>query len=547
MTRARMPAMADAPPIKGYRLIRPLGAGGMGSVYVVEKVATHQQYAVKFLREDHLDNERSVTRFSREIQALRAIRHPHVVSVFDWAAPEPGTVGKPYVVMELLDGEGLDRLLRRRRSLAPALAVSILLQVLDGLKAVHELGIVHRDLGPSNIFLTPQPGGKYLAKVLDFGLARPPESSEEAQANVTQRGTLLGKPAYIAPEMFHHRPAEASADLYACGIILFRMLAGRLPYRETQAEMLWAERYAERERPVERPSIRSFVPLIPDKLEICIAKAVRLNPEERYATADDMQADLLDIEDSVLRKDPAGAMLPLAGSEGPPQPSASGPGAVETPTAGHVPRRRWSWLAVLGIVVGAAAPLAIVLFLATGSDEESRPATKVAVNERPAADGTEDGGRVIPTPEGGGADVLVKQIEIAVPPLTPDAGPTDPPPAMDGGDGTDGADADGADFGDVATVHFSFDQIPRGSRVLVGGNEIDPAVGIDLPRSRVPIGIVITAPRAGLLPYRANFAPNQDRSFRPHFRVAGQGEEDAATIIHGQQGTTFVLDLEEPR
>jgi hypothetical protein len=118
---------------------------------------------------------------------------------------------------------------------------------------------------------------------------------------------------------------------------------------------------------------------------------------------------------------------------------------------------------------------------------------------------------------------------------------------MDGGDGTDEAGTDGADFGDVAVVHFSFDEIPRGSRVLVGGKEIDPAVGIDLPRSRVPIGIVITAPRAGLLPYRANFAPNRARSFRPRFRVAGQGEEDAATIIHGQQGTTFVLDLEEPR
>jgi serine/threonine-protein kinase len=245
--------------LRGYVLERPLGKGGMGVVWVARKLSTHQEFAVKFLKEEFLEDTTYLARFEREVAALRAIRHPNVVNVFEWSMPKGDPEAKPYVVMELLGGEGLDRLIRRQRILRPQLAVSIMLQVLDGLAAAHNIGVIHRDLGPSNVQLIPQPGGGYLVKVLDFGLARPKVQGEE-EAQVTQMGTLMGKPGYVAPEMFLMQPADARADIFACGMMLYRMLSGRLPFRETQAQMLWAERYAEKNHDREYPSVREYAP-----------------------------------------------------------------------------------------------------------------------------------------------------------------------------------------------------------------------------------------------------------------------------------------------
>jgi tRNA A-37 threonylcarbamoyl transferase component Bud32 len=550
VTSPVVPDPADMPRIKGYRVIRPLGAGGMGSVYVAEKLSTHQTYALKLLREDHLDNERSVARFSREIAALRAIRHPHVVSVFDWSVPEPGSLEKPFVVMELLEGEGLDQLLRRRRALPPALAVSIMVQVLDGLSAVHALEIVHRDLGPSNIFLVPQSAGRCLAKVLDFGLARPRESSDEALANVTQQGTVIGKPAYVAPELFWEKPADARSDLYACGVILFRMLAGQVPYHEHQAELLWAERYAERKRPRERPSLRAYVASIPDQLEACVARALRYKPAERYQTAEEMEADLVSIEESVLEALPEASLASLVGSEGPAASTAHGPAAVESESDEVHPARppgRRTWL--VGFVAGAAlaAVLVALVLRGFGDREPSGPSGGETVVEESSAKvaiaapvgavdaGDADvGGAGAVAAARGDAAVRVESSAKLLPSVAEDAGGAEAAEAAAADDGEEGASG--------STVHIRFAEVPRGSRVVVAGREIDPALGADVPRGTEPLAVLITAPRAGLLPYRALVVPDADRELRPRFREPGEGEDETPVIIHGAQGTTFVLD-----
>jgi tRNA A-37 threonylcarbamoyl transferase component Bud32 len=548
--------LAEVPEVPGYRIVRPLGAGGMGSVYVLEKLATHQQYAVKFLREDHLDNPKSQARFSREIQSLRAIRHPHIVSVFDWSVPDGHSMDRPYVVMELLEGEGLDRLLRRRQTLPAPLAVSIMLQVLDGLSAVHELGIIHRDLGPSNVFVLPQPKGKYLAKVLDFGLARALDESGEAGSNVTQQGTLMGKPGYVAPEMFKQQPFDARSDIYACGIILFRMLAGQLPYREKQARTLWAERYAERHLAIERPSIRNYVSTVPEPLAMCIAKAVRTNPDERYQTAEDMQVDLLQLENSLSDQDVVAGILADAGGTEPPQTTGTRMAveAAGTSPAAGPPRRRWPiWIAGAG---GAAVVLAVVLALALGggattgaAPDGAVPETAQVVAAAPAADSP-----TIPAEAGtAGAKVPVAvptdAADGTVGPVTdhgaaPDAGAPASPEALASEDADiEPSPADAGADAAAATVHFAFEEIPDGSRVTVGGRTVDPVAGIDLPRSDDSVVVFVSAPRRGVQSYRTSLAADRDRVVRPVFRRSGGSRDAGPTVIHGQQGTTFVIDL----
>jgi serine/threonine-protein kinase len=543
----------ETPIVPGYRLVRPLGAGGMGSVYVAERLATHQLYAIKFLREDHLDNGSSVARFDREIRALQAIRHPHVVSVFDAYAPQPGEKGRPWVVMELLEGEGLDRLLRRRRSVSPKLAVSIMLQVLDGLAAVHEKGIVHRDLGPSNIFLVPQQAGKYLAKVLDFGLSRPTEEgSGEEQANITQQGTLMGKPAYVSPEIFHHRTLDARSDLYACGVLLFRMVAGRLPYRETQANLLWTERYHEREHPRERPRLGEFVPGLPPKLELCVAKALRIDPAERYPSAEDMQADLLDIEDSVLRA--------LSESPLPVGPTAEGLHATATadavsPPLTIPPRPTHRWRVIAGAAgVAVLAAVALVVALSGGGTEPDR-----TTDSAPPAAGALDDAPVAGAPMGVAAVV-------AVAPTPPADGaaalPADAPvPVVDAGAAVkaaaDVAATDEPDAGLAAappdvppagpTVHLKFLEVPAGATITVDGVAVDPALGIDLPQADRTVDVVVTPAQGGLRPYRVSVSTRDDRVIRPRFRRGTAPRDGGPTVIHGQQGTTFVLDLGDAR
>ncbi|MDI7269986.1 MAG: serine/threonine-protein kinase, partial [Myxococcota bacterium] len=285
--------------IKGYRLVRPLGKGGMGTVFVVEKLSTHELYAMKFLVDELAEEEQYGARFAREIEALRSIRHPHVVDIFDWSlGSRPGE--KSFIVMELLEGEGLDALLRREKTLSPSLAMRIMLQVLDALGTAHRVAVLHRDIGPSNIILLRKrslPGRppQFHVKLLDFGLAKS-TAGGDASFDVTQAGSLMGKPPYVPPEVFRGQRTDERSDIFACGILLYRMVTGRLPYRETQGQLLWVERFNTKDDAVEYPPPREFAPQISPALDAIIARAVRKSADDRYQTAEEMQVDLLAIE-----------------------------------------------------------------------------------------------------------------------------------------------------------------------------------------------------------------------------------------------------------
>jgi len=322
-----------------YCVLRPLGGGAMGKVFLAEKISTHERYAIKFIHDYLVSDETYYARFEREINALRGIRHPHVVSVWDWNLPPRGQPGNAYIVMEFLTGESMQQALMRPQGLSLDLVVRIMLQVLEGLEAVHRLGVIHRDLSPANVFLAGNDPLYPSAKIVDFGLAKgeAASSASDSQGGVTQDGAVLGRAAYAAPEMFLGRELDARADIFACGMIMYRALAGRFPYRESKTELMWVERYAERHEEG-RPyaSARTHKPSIPAAIDQVISLAIRKRPSERYQSAEQMQRDLLKVE-ALLRQTPQLAKayrpepVPPPLPEALPMPSTT---RVEVPPAG---------------------------------------------------------------------------------------------------------------------------------------------------------------------------------------------------------------------
>ncbi|MDI7266781.1 MAG: serine/threonine-protein kinase, partial [Myxococcota bacterium] len=276
-----------------YHMLQPVGSGGMGAVWLAEKIATLERFAIKFIIEQAVGDDSYCARFTREVAVLRGLRHPHIVDVYDWSLPERGSGEAGYVVMEYLDGETLQQVLRREGRLPVPTVSRIMLQVLDGVAAVHAMGIVHRDLSPSNIFLVAGPSTAPRVKILDFGLAKG-TTGGTADGAVTQPGSVLGRAAYAAPEIFLERELDARADIFACGMIMYRALAGRFPYKETKVDLVWAERYADRTRPdIPHPPPSRFERGIPEQIEQVVMRAIRKRPGERYATAEEMQKHLL--------------------------------------------------------------------------------------------------------------------------------------------------------------------------------------------------------------------------------------------------------------
>ena len=204
-----------------------------------------------------------------------------------------GDTTQPYIVMEFLDGEPLNKRLRSVTRYDQKEAIRIMVQSLDALSAVHDAGIVHRDLGPQNIFLVDDPDGKIKVKILDFGLVRPVSKSGD---DITKVGTIVGMAGYTAPEVFLGKPADPRSDIFACGMVLMRLLGGRLPYKEVSLQSLLSERVSDSRQDEEYPPARSFNKDIPKVLDAVISRAIRKKPEDRYQHAYEMQADLVEVD-----------------------------------------------------------------------------------------------------------------------------------------------------------------------------------------------------------------------------------------------------------
>jgi serine/threonine protein kinase len=259
-----------------YQIVRVLGRGGMGVVYVARDDRLNREVALKTIA--GLPDEIARSRFWREARAAASVSHPNICQVFE----VDEAAGGVYLTMELLEGEGLDRRLARG-ALPPNETVRIALGMLSALEALHARGFVHRDIKPSNVFITA-----HGPKLLDFGLARlalPAGTPVSGDLNpVTEAGMIIGTPQYMAPEQVTGSALDGRTDLYAAGAVIFQMLAGRPPFAGTGAEVLFA---AIKEHP---PALQGPPEVV--AIDRVIRRAMRKDAAERYSSAADMAADL---------------------------------------------------------------------------------------------------------------------------------------------------------------------------------------------------------------------------------------------------------------
>ena len=261
-----------------YQIDAPLGAGGMGEVYKATDTRLDRTVAIKVLPEHVASDPDLKQRFEREARTVAALNHPHVCMLFDI-----GREGETdFLVMEYLEGETLEERLARG-PLPLSEAVQQTLVILSTLEAVHRRGLIHRDLKPANLFLTP-----HGLKLLDFGLARPIDPALAATAQMTQAGTVLGTPQYLAPESLQGQPVDARADLFAVGTVLYEMLTGQPPFKaDSLAALVHAIAH---ERP---PALTGSAAIA--AVDRVIHRAMAKRPDDRYPSADAMSQDLRDV------------------------------------------------------------------------------------------------------------------------------------------------------------------------------------------------------------------------------------------------------------
>ena len=277
----------ELPPIRTlagkYRLGRLLGEGGMGSVYEAEHLGLGTSVALKLLSERFAADPVSLTRFRREARLAAAVRHPNVIAVTDTGTDE---FGVPFLVMELLDGESLASWIRRYGSISPTLAVAVTQEILAGISAAHDKGIVHRDLKPANIFLARQKDGSYCVKVLDFGISK--LAVDNFDPEVTADGAVVGTPLFMAPEQASRLPnLDARVDVYSVGAMLYRMVAGRMPYPAAPFESSFAQ--LAKGHPLPPRSVR---PEISNELQQVMLRAVDVDRDRRFRDAHEFREAL---------------------------------------------------------------------------------------------------------------------------------------------------------------------------------------------------------------------------------------------------------------
>jgi eukaryotic-like serine/threonine-protein kinase len=258
-----------------YRIVRPLGAGGMAEVYLAHDNVLERDVALKVMSGRYADDEEFVERFKREAQSAAVLSHPNIVSIYDRGESEEGTY---YIAMEYLCGGTLKDRILKRGALPPRTAAAVALQIAEALRAAHEAGVVHRDIKPHNVLVT-EAGN---VKVGDFGIARAASSS-----TMTRTGSILGTAHYISPEQAMGEPVGPQSDLYSLGVVLYEMLTGTLPYdAETSIGIAMKHVNGYLTPP------RELNPEVPEGINAIVARLLEKNPKDRYVDAEELIDDL---------------------------------------------------------------------------------------------------------------------------------------------------------------------------------------------------------------------------------------------------------------
>lgn len=265
-----------------YRLIRPLGEGGMGAVFLVEHVDLGRRFVAKVLHLRLAGNATLIDRMRVEAQSMGRLQHPNTVRINGFGTTHDG---RPFLVMEWLQGHLLSDELEYRGQLPASEALELASQMLSALGAAHAIGVVHRDIKPENLFLCEGVTGRGRLKVLDFGVARvmpdAPEGAPDPLVVPTGTGVVVGTPRYVSPEGAMGRRVDARADVYAAALVLYNMLAGRGPFDAFDGERLLAAHAFDDPEPPSRYARE----LVPESLDAAVLKALSKNAEDRFQTA----------------------------------------------------------------------------------------------------------------------------------------------------------------------------------------------------------------------------------------------------------------------
>jgi eukaryotic-like serine/threonine-protein kinase len=255
------------------QLLKPLGAGGMGEVWLGKHLTLHTEVAVKFVTEEYAQNPAIRQRFAREAAAAAKVKSPHIVQVFDHGfTPDDA----PYIVMELLQGEELSDRLKRTGTVSLPELVAIVRQTCKGLSKAHQAGIVHRDIKPQNLFLTESDGDVFV-KVLDFGIAK----EADQVSSMTQTGAMLGTPYYMSPEQIQNsKDVDLRFDLWALAVLAYEALTGTKPF---DGETIGAISFAIFEGSFPAPS--THVPGLPATIDNWFSRAFAKRPADRFQSA----------------------------------------------------------------------------------------------------------------------------------------------------------------------------------------------------------------------------------------------------------------------
>ena len=344
-----------------YHILKRIGEGGMGRVYLGEHVKMNRQCAIKVMSPALVNDAESASRFAREASSAARIIHPNVAAVFDYGE----SAGLVYLVMEYVDGEPLSRLLAREAPFDLERAVDLARQIAEGLGAAHELGIVHRDLKPDNILVARSRSGREIVKVVDFGIAK--AMQEGAGEALTRTGLVIGTPEFMSPEQLLGDPIDARSDLYALGCILHLMLTAAPVFEAPTREQMIKRRLSE-----SPPHAQALDPGIPDSIDQVITRLLARSPDDRFASAAEVSEAL------------SGAHTRRLSSDGRPLPKLETPRSAQTVVVSAANRERMTPGAALARAAGAGRGtrkwpwvLAVFAIVAVGGSLLARHAREI--------------------------------------------------------------------------------------------------------------------------------------------------------------------------